>query len=233
MHEAGVIVDEHEWYIRSTGTQNPVTLEDAISPKSVAHEIVTTLLADVADSQRLLLIRDVAVCKEAMGVYGETRVCRVSNNGSEVIRRALRTDLPPEVTLVTPRGNVGVAGFVTPPTTVIVDRRGLADPIASRLLLTKRGRTGHEKMLFNPWVIARYTAPDPSIPDPPEVVAAREALACGELAELVAAVTAPLDAQRFFQNLRGAFRRDALRVPEDPFEARDRFCRSYLLPRLK
>jgi len=224
MHEAGVIVDEREWHVRATATPNPVTLADAASPESIAHGNIAALLADAAAGRRELLIRDAPVCKQVIGVYGPQRVCRVTNTGASVIRRALRTDLPPEVTLVTPRGNIGAAGFASPLTTVLVDRRGLADPIASHLLLTTRGRTGHEKMLFDPWVIARYAALDPAIPETPDVAAAREALACGELHELTAAVSAPLDANRFFANLVGAFRRDALRIPADPREARTRLC---------
>jgi len=56
------------------------------------------------------------------------------------------------------------------------------------------------------------------------VSAARHALGCGELAELLASARAPMTAARFWANLVGAARRTALEIPADPVEAEARFC---------
>ena len=60
--------------------------------------------------------------------------------------------------------------------------------------------------------------------DPDDIAAARRALRCGDLAELVDATEQPLDAGRAWSNLTGAIGRTRLVVPRDPHEAERAFC---------
>ena len=147
---------------------------------------------------------------------------------------------------------LGVAGYVTPLDVWVYDRLGLADPIVARAELDGRGTAGHEKLLGPPWVAAAFVNTRFPIRDPatfasidrlvwtwsatgtPHEVdedsfaadrrAARAALDCGELDELVHDTRAPLDAKRFLGNIVDAVRLHDVSIPVDPHEARDRFC---------
>lgn len=56
------------------------------------------------------------------------------------------------------------------------------------------------------------------------MLAARQALGCGQLKELMDSVDQPMTFGRFFDNLIGAVSRTSLRIPADPIAAAKRFC---------
>jgi hypothetical protein len=126
--------------------------------------------------------------------------------------------------------NVGIAGDRAGPRVYLVDRYGLTDPIVARFRLPARGRPGHEKHLpgTRAWAIARFAAagdqPLPRGVTADGVAAARAALACAPLAELLDAVGAPLTARRFFRNLWRAPRLTRLRFASLPYQARPELC---------
>lgn len=117
-------------------------------------------------------------------------------------------------------GNVGLLGFSAGSGLRVIDTAGLADPITARLELTGRTRAGHEKHLSPSWCAARI---DPSDTTPP-VEDARAALGCGELQELMNAITEPGGYRQVWRNLSIAVRTRDLRIPGDPQQARRRFC---------
>jgi len=123
---------------------------------------------------------------------------------------------------------VGLISYGLGPDARIVDLAGLADPVGGRLRLQHRGRPGHEKHLGDAWVIARLV--DPATPVPPGVAAAaavdaaRRAMTCGDLADIVHAVSDPMTPSRFLQNLGVALRTSGTRVPADPTTAAHAFC---------
>jgi arabinofuranosyltransferase len=124
-------------------------------------------------------------------------------------------------------GSIGRAGYAAGPAVWIVDRFGLADPVAGRLRLgeERRARPGHEKQLPLPWVLARFANPA-TVPPDPEVAAARAALECGDLARVLEAVTAPLTAARFLDNLGVAVETRTLRIPDEPVAAARELCQA-------
>ncbi|GAA4745403.1 terminal beta-(1-_2)-arabinofuranosyltransferase [Modestobacter marinus] len=127
----------------------------------------------------------------------------------------------------------GYLGYAVPDDAVVTDFFGLADPVGSHLEPGPPGRAGHEKVMPITWFWARWSdgSPDRQSPDPalgvvtPEGLdAARTALGCGELAELIKATDGPMSWDRFWHNVTGAVDRTVLRIPLDPVEARERFC---------
>lgn len=117
----------------------------------------------------------------------------------------------------------GVVGMVSVRLwgTHVADDFALAEPIGSHMAAGPPGRAGHEKRMEWFWLEARFgTGEDPAA----DVAAARRALACGKLAELVEAVDDPMTPGRFVNNLLGAVHRTSLRIPVNPFEAERRFC---------
>jgi arabinofuranosyltransferase len=122
--------------------------------------------------------------------------------------------------LVIQVGTLGVAGYRTPTDVVVLDALGLADPLGSRLRVAKRGRPGHEKRLPGEWVLARYTrAEDPA------VAAARRALDCGQLRELILATSGPLGISEVFRNIVQAPRLTTLRLSGNAATDRAQFCK--------
>jgi arabinofuranosyltransferase len=142
-----------------------------------------------------------------------------------------RTDAGARVVMA--GGFLGITGAMAPLEFRIADHFGLAYPLDAHFKLVERGAMpGHEKPLPLVWFFADYA--DPATPLPPgsaadgvthaAIVAARHALQCGELRELHEAVRESMSWSRFLQNLIGSVRRTQLRVPPDPFEAKEQFC---------
>jgi arabinofuranosyltransferase len=118
-------------------------------------------------------------------------------------------------------GSIGLVGYRYRGTT-LVDQLSLADPVGAHMQPGPPGRPGHEKIMGWDWVLARYA--DPTAGDPPTTVAARAALRCGRLKDLVEAVDDPLTPGRFLENLTGAMGRTSLRIPTLPQQADAAFC---------
>jgi arabinofuranosyltransferase len=160
---------------------------------------------------------------------------------------------PPGIeAMVVPGYTLGARSYAEGLDVWVYDRLGLADPVVARAELARRGTAGHEKLLGPEWVAAAWVDPDVAIDDPASFAplsvlvltwsgsgltgevdagsfaadraAAQDALACGELQELVHDTRAPLSPQRFLGNIVDAVRLHDLRVPVDPHEARSRFC---------
>jgi arabinofuranosyltransferase len=135
----------------------------------------------------------------------------------------LASRVPRSIRVVLGLTNIGVLGYIAGPDVRVIDRLGLSDPIASRLLLADRGRPGHEKLLPEAWIVARFGDAEAAARFP----GAREAalaLTCGGLARLLRAMDGPLTPARFLANVRAAWALHRLRLPADPVAARERFC---------
>ncbi|HEX7837919.1 MAG TPA: hypothetical protein VF469_10680, partial [Kofleriaceae bacterium] len=144
----------------------------------------------------------------------------LSETGDQIAMSAAH-DAPVAVAV----GRLGVGGAVAPIDGIVVDRLGLANPLGARITPTQPGRTGHEKSLPWAWILADFADPS-TTPEAlrPAVQAARHAMTCGELAELLASVRAPMTASRFWANLTGALRRTRLIIPADPALAERALC---------
>jgi arabinofuranosyltransferase len=133
--------------------------------------------------------------------------------------------------VVSARGHVGLLGYAAGLRVHPLDRLGLGDAVAAHVALERRGRPGHEKWLENAWALGRFaqqpvTLVGPNAPPLSKVADARAALGCGELAELVEAITAEMTPARFAHNLLIAARLTRFRFPNDPTAARAALCRA-------
>jgi arabinofuranosyltransferase len=136
----------------------------------------------------------------------------------------LSPSFEPDIDLVAFTWNIGLSGYAAGTDVHVTDRYGLADPLASRLLLTERGRPGHEKQIDPVWAIARFSPAGADTGQPTAVEAARSALECGAFPDLIDAVTEPMSAGRFVENLFESWTFHDLRLPNDPQAAVGEHC---------
>lgn len=121
---------------------------------------------------------------------------------------------------------LGNAGAVLPLDGFVIDILGLANPLGAHTEPVSRRKAGHEKPIDRAWIVADTTPAGTRVKgvDPREVRAARHALTCGPLPELLASARAPMTPGRFWDNLTGAWDRTRLRIPANPVEAERALC---------
>lgn len=204
------IADERGVYARLSGHPNPIAVSDFAAMPWAQDGIGLAQLASGASA---------STAGTAIG----PRRSLILVNGPWAGAMPLAPGVDRRIALVAVRSNIGLTGYLSGSRVHLVDRLGLADPIAGRLRLTTRGRPGHEKILPDTWVIARFAAPQ-AVASEPDVEAARQALACGDLASLLGAIEQPLTLGRFARNIGLAWTQRDLRAPADPHAARARFC---------
>jgi arabinofuranosyltransferase len=195
--------DERESYVSFTDHEHPIHADDFASKEGAAqlfHEAVEQKVPP-------LVIWD----------------HNVANVGMD---RAI--DAP----VVVVAGVLGSAGISIPLDGIVADMLGLANPIGARIPVNYPGRIGHEKQLSWAWLLADFADPSWDERQPfepgvtaPMIRAARHAMTCTDLAELLASVREPLTAARFWDNLTGAWHRTRLEIPANPFDAEQTFCR--------
>jgi arabinofuranosyltransferase len=202
------IADERYYYAgRGGGWATPVTIDHY---RLHDWTIEGWRLRKLAETRRVLVIPKEGGARDA------------------TLELALAPSVPADV--VTARAHVGILGYAAGLRVHPLDRLGLGDAVAAHAALVGRARPGHEKWLDLSWAIARFArepaeARGPGAPPIAKVIDARAALACGELAELVEATTAPLTPARFAHNLAIAWRLTRFRFPADPTAARAALCR--------
>lgn len=145
-------------------------------------------------------------------------------------RRDNRTwiEVPPPVGSADPTTivahHLGIDAALSPLRVRVWDYVGLATPLAGHIEGIRGGRIGHDKDMPLEWAVASmaqgppWSALPPDV-DPVRVAAARAALACPEVRDLLAPATAPLTPGRFLSNIAGSFGKYSARIPSDPVAA--------------
>jgi arabinofuranosyltransferase len=131
--------------------------------------------------------------------------------------------------LLTLEASIGIIGYQAGPEVHVVDLRGLADPLTGRASVFQpwRYQAGHRKFLDLSWYHARYGF---RVEDPHDdvnvsaVAAARRALSCPPLSDLLDAVSDPLTPGRFVRNVWHSVSYAGIDVPEDPRDAPGASC---------
>jgi arabinofuranosyltransferase len=201
-----LVEDERVGYVQWTHKRNPI---DESAYEGVLPILGTTIDSAIARRQRLLYTEG--------GVF-----------------MPLDPALPYSPVFIA--GRLGLGGALVPVWGITADILGLSNPIGARIALNHPEEPpGHQKVLPWPWLLADYA--DPAHIEDTEfsavqTAAARRAMRCGELRELLASVRAPMTASRFFANLVGSVARTRLEIPSDPIDAEIRFCGSTDRPRV-
>ncbi|MEU2725014.1 hypothetical protein [Streptomyces smyrnaeus] len=197
-----IIFDSHSIYQQALGARHPVSQHDHVAaPRTFTK-----------------------VAQRAVREGEHTLVLRLPHDaGYPLVRMAPHVRAP----VGGAEARLGLAGAVLPLDGVVVDLLGLGNPLGAHTEPTAHAKAGHEKPLDRAWVVADLTAPGTPVPsgvDPRRVAAARHALTCGPLPDLLASTRAPLTADRFWSNLTGSWSRTHLRIPADPLAAERHLC---------
>lgn len=191
--------NERFGYVRWTRTKNPIDERD----------FLRALGGQVGHVQRLRLTGSRTLTSEGAGDH------------------PLGTHVAASLAFVA--GRLGTGGSLMSTDEIVVDTLGLANPIGARIPINLPNEgPGHQKLLGRSWLLADFGDPahdhDRSGADAVNIRAARHAMSCGALAELLASVREPLTIGRFFRNLTGSIGRTRLVIPDDPLEAERKFC---------
>lgn len=117
-------------------------------------------------------------------------------------------------------GSIGIPAYNAGRDVFVVDLAGLAEPLAARTDVVPGRAAGHRKQVDDAWYVARF-AEDAS---GNKEAAARRALSCAPLADLLRAIDSPLTPGRFMSNLWNSFAYTRLHIPADPVEAERELC---------
>ncbi|MFE9390584.1 hypothetical protein [Streptomyces sp. NPDC006784] len=202
LEDERIVFDSHSVYQRALGAHHPVSQYDhTAAPRDF------TLVA-----------------QQAVREGGHTLVLRLPRDaGFPLVPLAPGVRAP----VAGAEARLGLAGAVLPLDGRVVDILGLGNPLGAHTEPVSHRKAGHEKPLNRAWVLADLTAPGAPVPrgvDPRRVRAARHALTCGPLPDLLDSTRAPLTPDRFWSNLRGSWSRTTLRIPPDPLVAERRLC---------
>jgi arabinofuranosyltransferase len=192
------IADERGFYTYHMKTPNPVSIDAYLR-----HWYIAEFQRRLARSHRTVLFNELSGLESA---------------------GPMEPSVPASVRVVLGLRNVGVLGYLAGPGVHLSDLLGLGDPIGSRLVLTERGRPGHEKLTPDVWVIARFGDHEAARARFPSVSDAGRAMGCGDLARLLHAISDPLTPSRFLANVAAAWHFHRMRIPADPAEAARQFC---------
>jgi len=196
------VIDERAYWVGAAGSTNPVTIDDYSASVLVGDGRYAAELA--RRGERVLILTALPEADRLMPIRpGST------------------------VPVVADVGPMGLYAYSAGTDVSVVDTFGLSDSTASHQFVPVRGRPGHEKYRGAPWVIAEYA--DPAAPIPPmipadQVLAARRALDCAELANLRGSQQATLSVRQILHNVIGSYGLTKFRYAPDPITAERELC---------
>jgi arabinofuranosyltransferase len=197
------IIDERLYWVRSSGTAHPVTLADYATQNRFAREGARAARLAAAGRRGLLLDPTARVWSLVpLRVGVESRIVASS-------------------------GALGLFSYAAGDQVEVVDRLGLASPLAAHQRLGARGRPGHEKLLSSAWWLAQFADPRAPIPagiDERAVAAARHALACEPFRSLTRDPTRALSVATVLDDLEDSVANWSYRFAPDPIAAAREAC---------
>ena len=214
------IVDERAFYVASAHNGHPVTVEDYRRAGQVRSGLVL---------RRRVGRFSILALNPHVRPFGRDPAYRNPLTRASLANRVVGAYFA-----------VGLVSYSAGDRVTIVDRHGIADPVAAHLKLRPqmgphgrvwpvRYRAGHEKGLPLAWVIARYadlrSPAGRRLARIPSIAVAGRVLGCSRLRELLRAIDAPLTFDRFVSNIGVAWRLRSFRLPPEPQRAERQLCR--------
>ncbi|WP_370932859.1 hypothetical protein [Amycolatopsis sp. cg13] len=196
-HQAVSVTDERGYWSWATGHEHPVLATDYLGQDVTRHAV------------------------EA--VEGTTQPAVVVYSYGDVKKWFRFPTTRPYVTMAA--DSMGAISNIVSLDVRIHDGYGLASDLAAHSSTIPNGRPGHSKWLVGAWEVAEAGygdyATDGEIRmfQPVVIDAARQALRCPDVREVLASTREPLTWSRFIDNFTGALHRTEIRFPRDPLAA--------------
>ncbi len=203
------ITNERTFWVERVGSANPID----------AAPYVLTVLGRPDDRESLAWL--------LANANPTTQPILLLSTGSAGIRLPLNQHQQPARPIGVAGDILGTLGAQTPLDGLVVDIHGLSYALGSHLEPRTSGRVGHNKTVAPAWIVAQYTTSDAASAlglRQTDIAAARRAINCGDLRELLQATTAPMSWHRFWSNVLDSFTLTQLRVPNDPSQAANTLC---------
>lgn len=212
---SGYISDERGYYVAWSGVPNPVTLSDYADTDTYRGGMRLRQLAEYSQVR----FRSDLACHSSMILSDPAELA------TPLVCLPLDTSsVGAGIDVLANHYAIGIFSSAAAARVHVMDHIGLSDPIAARLELQERRRTGHEKYLPREWVIARFAQLPADGAIPPAILQARRALECEPFPTLISAVSEELSWGRFFENIGLAWQLNRFRFPADPGEAASQLC---------
>jgi arabinofuranosyltransferase len=117
-------------------------------------------------------------------------------------------------------GSIGIPAYNAGRDVWVVDLSGLAEPLAARTSPVPGRPAGHRKQVDEAWYVARFAEDTSGV----KATAAKRALGCGELKDLIEAIDEPMTPGRFLENLVRSPSLTRLHIAADPVVAERELC---------
>ncbi|MFD2471366.1 hypothetical protein [Amycolatopsis silviterrae] len=196
-HEAVSVTDERSYWAWATGHEHPVLATDYLGQDVIRRAVDAVQGTD----QPAVLVYSYGDVKQWFRFPTERPYVTMAADSMGAISNIVSLDVR------------------------IHDGYGLASDLAAHSSSIPNGRPGHSKWLVAAWEIAEAGRGDYAIDgqirmfQPAEIDAARRAVGCPDVREVLASTRAPLTWGRFVDNFTGAVGRTEIRYPRDPSAA--------------
>lgn len=210
------IVNERDAYVRFSGQQHPVTIDDYLraSPPLDWATVGRAARQRAARGERGLVL---VISPDLLEPF---------NGGGQPLPLNNHVEAP----IVSVVGSLGFYGYAAGPHVFVIDAFGLSTALGShfrrahdpRRFGPTSLRAGHDKPHRTLWEVARFTPAAPG--ESRDLRDARHALTCGKLPELLKAVTEKFGPRRAAENLWDSLSLTGFRVPEAPATAERDLC---------
>jgi arabinofuranosyltransferase len=210
------IVNERDVYVRFSGQQHPVTIDDYLRAAPPLD------WATVGREAR----RRAARGEGGLVLVAQPDLLEPLDGAEQPLPLNGQVETP----IVSAVAALGLYGYAAGPHVFVVDSLGLSTALGShfrrphdvRRFGPTSERAGHDKPHRSLWEVARFTPAAPG--EARGLRDARDALTCGELPELLEAVTDKFGPRRAAQNLLDSLTLTGFRLPEDPPTAAHELC---------
>ncbi|HYV59349.1 MAG TPA: hypothetical protein VFA62_04685 [Acidimicrobiia bacterium] len=210
------IVNERDVYVRFSGQQHPVTIDDYLraSPPLDWATVGRDARRRIAHGERGLVL---VITPDLLHPF---------NGGQQPLPLNDQVETP----IVSVVGSLGFYGYAAGPHVSVIDSFGLSTALGSHFRRAHdprrfgpiSERAGHDKPHRTLWEVARFTPAAPG--ESRDLRDARHALTCGKVPELLKAVTERFGPRRAAQNFWDSLTLTGFRLTEDPAAAVHQLC---------
>jgi arabinofuranosyltransferase len=221
--------DERADWIADTGQQHPIDVTGYQRLIALGTGLGSLAASISSGHQSMVVLEDPgAAFIESRGPHGTAALRAAVHSYIMMNVHPAHSSVPARVIIDV--DSIGALGYVAGPKVYIYDSLSLANPIGSHTTVAVRGIPGHEKLIGQEWMIARFGVPGSTYPAVhifgliPDTAAARRALGCDPLRSYLRAITKPLSFSQALSNVVHSFTYTRMTFSPDANNAARELC---------